>query len=170
MTLQQLFLIAFLTVFLHTGFSQETYIFDGSHALKVIEEVDSNHIMKARYANGNIAYTYKLFHKHVSGIYKVYHPNGKLKYRGVFMNGVLNGSWKEFDDKGKLIVTGQYKYGKKQGSWFYFNLQKVEVYKQGIPFGRWRIDEGWIPRTLFVYKKGVLIRNKRSFAKKGLFQ
>lgn len=158
-------------LFSQTTFIASTVNSSGAIVIETVEITENNDsIISAYYPNDSLAYTYKLYKGKPSGIYKVYFPNGKIKYRSIFMNGVLNGSWKEFSDKGKLIITGAYSLGKKDGSWHYFQEKKVEVYKNGIPKGRWRIDEGWVPRTLFVYKKGVNILTKRKIAKNSILE
>lgn len=126
-------------------------------------------IVKGYYSNDSLAYQYRIYKSRPSGPYKVYFPTGQTKISSAFRNGHLNGFWKEFDCSGKLIVSGEYKMGRKDRSWLYFSDNKVEVYKNGKANGRWRVDEGWIPRTLFKYKKSVLIETKKHYPQKNVF-
>jgi len=170
--IHQIVFTIFIVCFSFTiAYSQDTqvYYYQNTKPIAVTETILLNSkkdsIRQGFYSNDTLAYSYKIHNNKPSGIYKVYYLNGILKYRGVFMNGLLNGSWKEFNNTGNLIVTGQYLFGKKDGSWFYFEDKKVEVFKNGISTGRCRTDEGWTPRTLFVYKNGVLLRTKREYPK-----
>jgi len=138
-----------------------------SEKFKISDSKDT--IIEGFYNNNTIAYRYKIFKNKPSGVYKVYHPNSTIKYLSVFVNGSLNGSWKEFNPSGKLIISGAYKNGQKDGSWFYFDTKKVKIYNEGVAAGRWRIDEGWSPRTLYKYKNGVLIDTKLQFPSKNVF-
>ena len=157
--------------------SQTIYIKDSNlktnSSLSIFEKIEildsKDTVITGVFSNNTIAYSYKIFQGKPSGVYKVYHHNSTLKYLSVFVNGQLNGAWKEFSPNGKLIVSGSYYNGQKDGSWFYFNKKRVEVYNKGMASGRWRIDEGWSPRTLYKYKNGVLIDTKLQFPSKNVF-
>ncbi len=132
---------------------------------------DGDSILKAYYLiNDTLAYQYQLYNNHPSGFYRVYHPNGKKKIQAVYINGKPYGEWKSFDINGRLIITGQYKNGLKQGSWYFLKDKRVEVWKNGEARGRWRINEGWTPWTLYRYQKGVLNKVKRHYPKSNIFQ
>jgi len=157
----------FVLLFLaFSAYTQNTYYLtepQSSTEIKQQIKLNSNKdsLVLGYFKNDSLAYSYKLYHNKPSGIYKVYHFNGQLKFYGIFVNGKLDGIWKEFDNTSKLIVSGNYKLGLKDGIWYWFDKGVVEVYKNGIKDGRFRIDEGWTPRTLFLYKNGVLIKIKR---------
>jgi hypothetical protein len=137
---------------------------------KIELNAENDTIIKAYYLNNDtLAYRYKLYKGKPSGLYRVYHPNGKKKIQTIFINGQLNGEWKEFDTDGKLIITGQYDLGLKEGSWYNFEKETVEMYRDGYPRGRWRISEGWTPRTLYKYEQGVVVKTKRHFLQKDVF-
>jgi antitoxin component YwqK of YwqJK toxin-antitoxin module len=168
--LRKIILVIGITACLNTSYAQIIYYQlvstdpnsqDFPIYQKYIIDDNKDTIVKGFFSNDSIAYIYKLYKSRPSGRYKVYHPNGQIKYFGVFVNGSLNGIWKEFNNSKRLIVSGSYKYGKKDGVWYYFDKKQVEVYNEGKADGRWRIDEGWAPRTLFLYRKGVLIKIKR---------
>lgn len=143
----------------------------GSYQISEKKEINAlkDTIIKGYYKNDSLAYSYKLYHNKPSGRYSVYHLNGQKKYSGVFMNGKLHGLWMEFDEHKKLVISGYYDMGRKDGSWYYFKDKKVEVYRNGIARGRWRIDEGWTPRTLYKYENGVLVKTKRHWKKDNIF-
>ena len=95
----------------------------------------------------------------IVGVYREYFPNGNT-YKKVFFdhNGMRNGIYQEWDENKQLTVSGKYKNDKKQGLWIYFKEKRNEVYKKGIKHGRWRIYEGKKPWSLYVYKKGELVK------------
>ena len=95
----------------------------------------------------------------VVGVYREYFPNGNT-YKKVFFdhNGKRNGIYQEWDENEQLTVSGKYRNDKKQGLWIYFKEKRNEVYKKGIKQGRWRIYEGKEPWSLYVYKKGKLVK------------
>ena len=167
-----LFLAAFTsaisqTIFIQEDDSETQAILSITEKLRISNSKDT--IIEGFFSNDTLAYSYKIFKNKPSGRYKVYHPNSKIKYLSVFINGQLNGSWKEFNNKGKLIISGSYKNGKKDGTWLLLDKKRVEVYSDGTATGRWRIDEGWTPRTLYKYKNGVLIETKFHFPQKDVF-
>ncbi len=140
--------------------------------LKVTEFItcqQGDSILTAKYESGTIAYHYKLNNSYPSGLYKTYHPNGQVYTESVWINKKLNGIWKRYDSNGTLLESGQYIDGLRSGIWFIFYKGNVEVYKKGRKRGRWRINEGWSPKTLYRYKKGVLNKVKRHYPKKNIF-
>ena len=166
-------IIVFLLAFYNFTFSQTIYLSSDNSSSCIHEkfEIRSNQdtIIKGFYKNDSLAYQYKLFQKKPSGTYKVYHINGRIKYTGVFVNGKLNGLWKEYSPTGKLIVSGSFNKGTKDGSWYYFDKERVEIYSKGVANGRWRVNQGWTPRTLLKYKNGVLIETKTHFPQNHIF-
>ena len=97
------------------------------------------------------------------GVYKEYFFNGNTYKKIVFdLNGNKNGIYQEWDENKNLTVSGKYKNDKKQGVWMYFKEKRNEVYKKGIKHGRWRIYEGRKPWSLYIYKKGELVKVKQN--------
>lgn len=135
-------------------------------------EIDAHQdtIIKGFYSNDTLAYTYKLYKGHPSGVYKTFHMNGQLQHRAVFINTKLYGDWKSYDENGQLLISGFYKAGHKDGHWYFLDEDRIEVYKDGVKHGRWRINEGWTPWTLYKYKKGVLVNMKRHFPQDSVFK
>lgn len=96
------------------------------------------------------------------GVYSEFFINSKTHKKQIYnILGQKNGVYQEWDKNGKLIVSGQYKKDKKNGTWLYIKDKRHEVYKNGIKHGRWRIYEGKVPWTLYVYKKDTIKRIKK---------
>lgn len=152
-----------------------TNIFTNAYPQQKISEhfeIDAHQdtLVKGYFENDTLAYTYKLYKGHPSGLYKTFHLNGQLQHKAVFINTKLYGDWMTYDEEGTLIVSGFYKMGRKDGEWVFFKEKRIEVYKNGVKHGRWRIYEGWTPWTLFKYKKGVLVDVKRHYPQKSVFK
>ncbi|MBN2669744.1 MAG: hypothetical protein JXR60_11000 [Bacteroidales bacterium] len=164
MNFNRLYFLFFLSILSLTISGQEYIVLPNNQTLEVniIYQIQGKDSIKiAKYLNDSIAYRYKIYKGKISGVYQCYYPNGQLYIRGIYMNGLRHGEWKNFDNKGVLTLTGQYLYDKKAGSWYDFQNGRVEMYREGEARGRWRIDEGWTPRTLFRYRKGILVKVKR---------
>lgn len=96
------------------------------------------------------------------GIYREFFINSKTYKKQVYNQlGEKNGIYQEWDYNGNLIINGQYKKDKKNGTWLYIKEKRNEVYKNGIKHGRWRIYEGKVPWTLYVYRKDTIKRIKK---------
>jgi antitoxin component YwqK of YwqJK toxin-antitoxin module len=93
------------------------------------------------------------------GVYREYFFNGNTYKKIIYdYHGKKNGIYQEWDENKNLTVSGKYKNDKKQGVWMYFKEKRNEVYKKGVKHGRWRIYEGKEPWSLYVYKKGELVK------------
>ena len=133
-------------------------------------DAEQDSIVKAYYSNDTLAYYYKVNKSFPSGNYKCFFPNGQLQHKAVFINKKLYGDWMSYSEEGELLVSGFYKDGRKDGHWYYFKEGRIEVYKNGVKHGRWRVNEGWTPWTLFKYKKGVLVKVKRHYPQDSVFK
>ncbi len=99
----------------------------------------------------------------IVGVYKEYFLNGNTHKKIIYYtNGKKNGIYQEWDENKKLTISGKYKNNMKVGVWMYFKEKRNEVYKKGIKHGRWRIYEGREPWSLYVYKKGELVKVKKN--------
>lgn len=97
------------------------------------------------------------------GVCREFFLNGNTYKKVIYdTQGKKNGIYQEWDENKKLTVSGKYKNDKKQGVWLYFKEKRNEVYKKGIKHGRWRIYEGKEPWSLYVYKKGKLVKINRN--------
>ena len=96
------------------------------------------------------------------GIYREFFTNLRTYKKQIYNQlGQKNGIYQEWDYNGKLVVSGQYKKDKKNGTWLYIKEKRNEVYRNGIKHGRWRIYEGKVPWSLYVYRKDTLKRTKK---------
>jgi len=95
----------------------------------------------------------------IVGVYREYFFNGNTYKKIVYdFKGKRNGIYQEWDENKNLTVSGKYKNDKKHGMWMYFKEKRNEVYKKGVKHGRWRIYEGKEPWSLYIYKKGELVK------------
>lgn len=98
----------------------------------------------------------------IVGVYKEFFINTKTYKKLVYNKiGQRYGVFQEWNENGELIISGQYKKDKKNGTWLYIKEKRNEVYKNGIKQGRWRIYEGKVPWSLYVYRKDTLKRVKK---------
>ena len=97
----------------------------------------------------------------LSGIEKTFYPSGEKYQTIVYVDGKLWGEYMEFTEEEKLQVRGNFVNDKEHGLWIDKTSGCTGRYKHGEKQGRWRCNEGSVPYTLFVYRKGILKRTKR---------
>ena len=88
--------------------------------------------------------------------------NSKIYKKQVYnQQGQKHGVYQEWNEKGELTISGNYKRDKRNGTWLFIKERRNEVYRNGIKHGRWRIYEGKVPWSLYVYRKDTLKRTKK---------
>lgn len=100
----------------------------------------------------------------LSGIEKTYYPSGKLYQTVVYQNGMKWGEYREYAEDGALMVSGMFIADLESGVWINKISGCTGKYKKGKKNGRWRCNEGSVPFTLYVYRKGILKRVKKNDA------
>ena len=152
-------------VFATTLFSQEIVINTGDSVLiesLIVKKEKNKQTSYYKQDTSCIAQIAYFSGSDTIGTYLEFYPNGKLYRKIIFdLNGLRHGDYRVFSPKGNLLVSGQYRHGKKQGLWYFVKKKRYEVYRKGKKHGRWRIYEGTVPWTLYVYKKDSLVRVKK---------
>ena len=140
---------------------------DTTKSFEVIIKVKGDSIKYDEYAYYKIDTSKIAWIKHISNgkiidVYREFFINSRTHKKQIYSYlGVKNGIYQEWNNKGELTISGQYKKGKKDGTWLYIKDKRHEVYKNGIKHGRWRIYEGKVPWTLYVYRKDTIKRIKK---------
>jgi hypothetical protein len=115
----------------------------------VFEEIPQSIAKETAYINGKR-----------SGIEKTYYPSGKLYQTFVYADDKLWGEYRQYAEDGTQLVRGNFIDDKEYGLWIDNISGCTGRYKNGQKQGRWRCDEGEIPYTLYIFRKGAIKRMK----------
>lgn len=96
----------------------------------------------------------------LSGIEKTYYPSGKLYQEIIYADGKQWGEYRQFAEDGTILVAGGFVNDRESGLWIDNITCCTGRYRNGQKHGRWRCNEGEVPYTLYVYRKGVVKRVK----------
>lgn len=98
----------------------------------------------------------------LSGIEKTFYPSGKKYQTLVYADDKLWGEFKQYSEDGTQVVRGNFINNTEHGLWIDNLNGCTGRYKNGQKQGRWRCNEGSVPFTLYVYRKGKILRTKNS--------
>jgi len=100
------------------------------------------------------------------GVEKTFYPSGNKYQTFVYADGKLWGEYRAYSEDGTQIIRGNFVDNKEHGQWIDEVSGCSGRYKNGKKHGRWRCNEGEVPYTLYVYRKGEVVRTKGKASEK----